>query len=599
MCSSISFCDSYNGAVMSYCVIDLETTIKEAYGRKANSITKENLIVASAQKLQGANYAQAIYGPTVHLPDVDTLVGHNLKFDLLHLWPQIANSNYSVWDTQLAEHILTGQQSGFSALRVLATSKYGAAEREKRMEQFWEQGICTSKIPKSIVIEDVTNDVLDTEIVVLNQLKEAKRCLKLTLIKALGNGLLASCEMESNGIYINRQIFDDLKGLLEETFNSCNESLTSLMGKYLPKQITPNLNSKDQISAILFGGTLRYQERVETGEVYKTGIHKGEPKTKLIEVKTTIAPLVMKKFAKDTKKEGVYIVDDEALQKILEATKDREVTSFVSSLSEFRQVTKDYNTYYKGIEKAIYHTDSCLHPQFNFVATDTGRLSSSSPNAQNLPKPARSELTRSMTSRFSNGTIIGFDYNQLEVVGLALLSDDELLSQEIRDGVDIHRRNASWLFHIPESEVTDEQRQITKGTTFKLLYGGSAYSMAATTGLELGACEEFIAGFFAKYKQVKAFYQHVIDSVRNSRTTNDVVLKGDMKQGIGKFQIFTGRTFTFKESLRMTRNGAMIGFNRPDLMNYPIQGVSTGDIATIMLGELYSLIKDKRDKFRL
>ena len=601
---------------MTYAVIDLETTIAASYGRKANPLSEENSVVAGAVKRQDisspkvfycADYKEAISSTILqYLHNIKTLVGHNLKFDLLHLWPQIADSKYEAWDTQLAEHIISGQQRGFVSLRDLATITYNAAVRDKNMEKFWSEGICTSKIPKSIVLADVFADVQDTEKVLLGQIEKAKELGCFSLIRAFGEGLLATAEMEWNGLQIDKCHFDVLKSDLKSTLQKVEIELEYLMHEYIPSQIEINLNSKDQLSVILFGGNLKYKEPQLIYDdgiqvCYKTGIRKGEPKTKLIDIDHYFDQQAQSKFKVLTKRTGIYSVDDEVLNDIL--TGDTKLPAKLKRLVElvldYRKLFKDYSTYYVGIEKAIYSTDSCLHPQFNFVATYTGRLSSTSPNAQNLPKPDRSNITQAIVSRFPGGKLLAFDYNQLEVIGLALLSNDDILRHEIRDGIDIHRRNASWLYNKSEDQITDEERQITKGTTFKLLYGGTAYSMAKSTNLEVDKCESFINGFFNKYKGVKLYYQNVINTVRNSRISNDVELAPGIGQGIGRYQIFTGRILTFKETLRTTRAGTTVGFSRPELMNFPVQGLSTGDLAVIMLGELYRKSQQHRDKYRL
>ncbi len=134
---------------MNYVVLDLETTTKEIFKRKGNFLFNE--IIAASCKTLESHYTYYHTDNLLNnifkcLNKVDVIVGHNIKYDLLYLWkyPELQEffkRGGKIWDTQLAEYILTGQQAKFSALRDLAVNTYGCKEREKYMENYWEKNL--------------------------------------------------------------------------------------------------------------------------------------------------------------------------------------------------------------------------------------------------------------------------------------------------------------------------------------------------------------------------------------------------------------------------------------------------------------------------
>ncbi len=237
---------------LKYICLDLETTTKTSHKRTANPLDSDNKIIAIGSKLPGEEAHAEYVNYTVYDPDYgygpgvqdfetrqEIIVGHNIKFDLLYLWKykgvqKFIKEGGKIWDTQLAEYYLTGQQTRWydCSLRNLAVNKYGCQERQKKMEEYWDKGIDTSEIPKELVLEDVLNDVLDTEQIYLQQLEEAQKLNMLPLLKTVMNELLTTTEIEYNGMYIDRQIFDKNKGQLEQELIKAEEEFIKLVKGY-------------------------------------------------------------------------------------------------------------------------------------------------------------------------------------------------------------------------------------------------------------------------------------------------------------------------------------------------------------------------------
>jgi len=217
--------------IPKFLVIDLETQSKEMFNRKGhfrnNSIVAIGLKSSSGEEKIDYIYPNKLKNLEI---DEDILIGHNLKFDLLHLWSisgiqKFLKNKGKVYDTMLAEYFMSGQTHKFPGLRELAV-KYGRPERSKYMEEYWDKGIDTSKIPVNIVLQDLKEDVLDTEAVYLGQqalLTEQQK----KLLEIQNDLLLGLTEMEFNGIYCNRIILEqnqlELEAQLERNVNELEE----------------------------------------------------------------------------------------------------------------------------------------------------------------------------------------------------------------------------------------------------------------------------------------------------------------------------------------------------------------------------------------
>ncbi len=234
---------------MSFVTLDLETSSKEMYGRKANNFY--NKILCIGLKYQKPTYnikgtlwpAETLYGlPQDYLPqgvfkDVDLIIGHNINFDLLYLWrdPQLQDffkRGGRIWCTAAAEFIISKQQHKFPKLRDIAVQKYGCKERVKNIEKLFESGLDTTDGDIELLLEDVKNDVIDTEQVALQQAKIAKQQGTFNLIVARMDSLLATCEMQHTGVLIDRQKLQENKLKLQNELDKCELELNDMIQKY-------------------------------------------------------------------------------------------------------------------------------------------------------------------------------------------------------------------------------------------------------------------------------------------------------------------------------------------------------------------------------
>ena len=196
-----------------------------------------------------------------------------------------------------------------------------------------------------------------------------------------------------------------------------------------------------------------------------------------------------------------------------------------------------------------------------------------------------SRIKECFTTRFKDGKIVNADFSQLEVVGLAILSLDQQLIEDIKSGMDMHIVRAASLFNVPENKVTKQQRQLAKMLSFQLQYGSGARNMAEQNKIDLSIAKRFIEQYYERYPQVKAWQEHVAASVRATRTV-DGHTKAGYPRGVGYYDSPTGRRYSFSEYDPMGGWQKDPSFSPTEMKNYPCQGFSTGDVMAIYRGQV-------------
>jgi DNA polymerase-1 len=161
-----------------------------------------------------------------------------------------------------------------------------------------------------------------------------------------------------------------------------------------------------------------------------------------------------------------------------------------------------------------------LHTSFNQAGAATGRLSSSNPNLQNIP--IRTALGREIRAAFvprDGWQLLVADYSQIELRLLAHMSGDELLLDAFRNGEDIHTRTASEVLGVPPLMITREARNSAKAVNFGIVYGISAFGLAANLGISRAEADRYIKNYFARYTGVRRFIDATIEEVRKTGVT--------------------------------------------------------------------------------
>ncbi len=179
-----------------------------------------------------------------------------------------------------------------------------------------------------------------------------------------------------------------------------------------------------------------------------------------------------------------------------ELEKLRHAHPMVELIMQFRELDKLKNTYVDALPELV-KADGRIHTSFNLTIAQTGRLSSTNPNLQNIP--VRSELGRQIRSAFvapAGRTFISADYSQIELRVAAALSQDPAMLATFRAGHDLHAATAGELYNVPLEEVTKEQRYAAKTINFGVLYGMSAHGLSVATDMDPKEAGEFIKRYF-------------------------------------------------------------------------------------------------------
>ena len=173
---------------------------------------------------------------------------------------------------------------------------------------------------------------------------------------------------------------------------------------------------------------------------------------------------------------------------------------------EWRQVSKLKSTYTDSLQDEINPNTGRVHTSYGMAIAQTGRLSSTDPNLQNIP--VRTEEGRLIRQAFVAGQgnkLVSLDYSQIELRLLAHVADIETLKQAFRDGHDIHAMTASQVFGVPLEEMDPATRRNAKAINFGIIYGISAFGLARNLGIAQGEAKAYIEAYFERYPGIRAY----------------------------------------------------------------------------------------------
>lgn len=597
---------------MSYLVVDLETTTRCPVGDfKANPMWPDNKIVWWGQCANGVVYTEKQYGlssPLVKVVDVLdnlnkydwVLVGHNLKFDLLYMLKEamevkdVRATLPEIWDTQLAEYLLTGQQVQYASLDECAI-KYGGTVKDSEVKEMFEAGVPVEDIPKANIVPYLEGDVLNTELVFKHQIAQAAALGMLPFIKTQMAALKATTLMNYYGMcvdhyYINEQVVHLTREIVES-----ESAFTAIVKSLVDYRLLPDkeylISSGKDLSMIFFGADYKYKESVLVGK-YKNG----KDKYKLVDMSKQFVGLNLDNTLAEKNKNGYFSVDETVLKNIKKAvTAGSVVQQLVNAILTHRTASKQKETYYENIRRLSIM--GYVYPSVHHTATKTGRLSCSNPNLQN--QTTDGGVKKAFKSRWTGGQLVELDYSQLEMVALAILSGDEQLIADIKHGVDMHSALYEDMHGRPP---TKDERKPFKRLSFGLVYGAGYKTLALNADCSETEAKTFINTFYTRYQGVAAYHKRIVDDAKAGRKSvgeHDKLTKMPIGQFVLKSS--TGRQYVFREYINEVTWGYEKGkkkgsFSSPELKNWPVQGFATGDIVPMMVGILSKKLYNSKYK---
>ncbi|MDX2128759.1 MAG: DNA polymerase I [Chloroherpetonaceae bacterium] len=181
---------------------------------------------------------------------------------------------------------------------------------------------------------------------------------------------------------------------------------------------------------------------------------------------------------------------------------------------EYRSLQKLRSTYVESLPTLIHPKTGRLHTSFNQTVASTGRLSSSSPNLQNIP--IRTEIGREIRRAFiphhPEHLLLSADYSQIELRIAAEVSEDETMRKAFQTGEDIHTRTAQLVFGV--QEVTKDMRRKAKEVNFGVLYGIQPFGLAQRLDIPQSEAKEIIDSYKSKYPKLFSFLKTIIEEAR-------------------------------------------------------------------------------------
>ncbi|RPH34268.1 MAG: DNA polymerase I [Bacteroidales bacterium] len=265
-----------------------------------------------------------------------------------------------------------------------------------------------------------------------------------------------------------------------------------------------------------------------------------------------------------------------------ELLKYRENHPIIDKILDFRSLKKLLSTYIEALPLLVNPKTGRIHASFNQAVASTGRLSSNNPNLQNIP--IRDEKGREIRKAFVPSSdeyvILSADYSQIELRLMAHMSKDASLLEAFQQGEDIHTATAAKIFKIPLNEVTREQRSRAKTANFGMIYGISAFGLSQRLSISRTEAKDLIDGYFGTYTGVK---EYMDSCVRNAREKGWVATIFDRKRYLTDIN---------------SSNGTVRGLAERNAINAPIQG-SAADVIKIAMIRIHNQLIQQKLKSKM
>ena len=551
------------------------------------------------------------------------LIGHNLKHDLSWIFECGMKYSGKLWDTQVAQYILLRGMKGPLSLKEVALAAGVTGKKSDLIETYMSKGVSFENIPWDIVEEYGMGDVKTTR--ELYDYQVAK--YNLPQNKGLLPTLAMSCEflyllveLERNGICIDDVALDKVEHEYLVRYNELERSLITIASEYMGS-VPIHLTSPDFKSTLFFSRVV--MDKPKWHGVFNIGVDfRGKPNkpprmnrgvftnavramTKVVYRQTSKQCCMcygtgridkMKKdgtpyiiMPKCTTCVGVGVVytptkvvagfkliprdvndianagfktSKETLEEFTEYTTDGNCIRFIKEWIEYNAISTYLNTFIAAI-KRFKHGDNILHTQYNQTVTSTARLSSSNPNFQNQPRGSTFPIKRTFISRFKGGCIVEADYAGLEFRAAGALSGCLVVLRDIMNPkFDPHAFTRD-IINNYDITLPQINRQDAKTHTFKPLYGGTSGSPREKT---------YYKAFMEKYHGVGEYHERLKSTaIQYKRIT-----------------LPTGREYDFPQAKRLP--GGYV-FQTTQIVNWPVQGFATADIAPCGFIKTYRLFR--------
>jgi len=322
-------------------------------------------------------------------------------------------------------------------------------------------------------------------------------------------------KMEMHGIKVDRDTLSRMSNAFAQKMAGLEDELYELAGGKF------NIGSPAQVGEILFD-----QMGLEGGKKGKTG-----------------------KYAT-----GADILEDLATEH-----------GFPGLVLDWRQLSKLKSTYTDALQTHINCETGRVHTSYSITGANTGRLSSTDPNLQNIP--IRTDEGRKIREAFiadEGKVLVSLDYSQIELRILAHVAKIETLKQAFRDGHDIHAMTASEMFNVPLDEMTSDVRRQAKAINFGVIYGISGFGLARNLRIPRAEAQGFIDRYFERFPGIRTYMDDTVAFAKEH----------------SRVETLFGRKIHTPE---INAKGPGAGFAKRAAINAPIQGTAADVIRRAMI----------------
>jgi hypothetical protein len=686
--------------------IDLEVENHEYYGSKASPYCPDNYVVESAwridttqadgtttvgstQSVRYANRAEFLAGSSagaerswfVIPEDCWLIVAHNAAYEISWFltyqrqkFEAFLKRGGRVFCTMHGEYIASDFQSMYPSLDETAP-KYGGTHKVDGVKILWEQGVLTSQIDPMLLHDYLVNgDIPNTALCFYGQCATFAQRGQMQYVWERMDALLAWAYCEWFGLFVNMPIARKNQEEQEQRIREIKQELQQYIPKDLPETLDFNFGSDFHMSALVYGGPIKYRKKVpydppqyvkadywQVGDTwvavddmpappgattYKSGKNKGLPKVFRLDTEEEklkweddlyfcpglvniqeLPEVIREKYAERgefrqarTMQDGtpVYSTSTDAMEALA-----RQGFEFCKLVNELAALEKDTGTYYlrevldangevkerKGMLQYVIPErpdgSGIIHHRLNTCATVTGRLSSSNPNLQNLPRPdedgdgvAKSKVKQVFTSRFGdNGRITEVDYSALEVVMSCVHTGDKKLLGLLQSGTDMHCYRLAFREGLDYDEVYyrchdktyqdystwKTKRSHIKTPSFAAQYGASARGVAFAAGCTVEFAQEFLDNEARMFPTTIGFRAVVKEEVERNgaegRMYREQADDGSYRiYRIGTWTSPAGARYSFrqkeqwKEVVPGQRKQKVMDYKETEMANYWCQG---------------------------
>lgn len=453
-------------------------------------------------------------------------IGHNIKYDLQMFLPYGIRFA-PVDDTMLLSYVLDGSRHGHGMDELAQTFLNHTTIPYKEVAGTGKNQVTFDLVPLDKALTYAAEDA-DVTLQLYRLFKPRLPSEQMTTVYETLERPLAPlvAEMEFTGIKVDPKILKRMSNDFAKKIMELEKDIHEAAGQSF------NIGSPKQLGEVLFGSM---------------GLSGGK-KTKT----------------------GSYSTSADVLEELAGEH------PIVDSILEWRGLSKLKSTYADALPEAINPKTGRVHTSFSLAGTNTGRLSSSDPNLQNIP--IRTEDGRKIREAFvpeDGYSLLSVDYSQVELRLAAELADIKQLKQAFHDGVDIHAATASQVFGVPMEEMTSDIRRNAKAINFGIIYGISGFGLAKQLGISNHEASEYIKQYLARFPELKKFMDDAKEFARQHGYVKTLYGRKCFLRGIND------------------KNPAMRNFAERQAINAPLQGTAADIMKRAMIALKPALAKEK------